>query len=103
MKECCKRYLDEQFGGDEDIVNDIYHEYVASVAEKLVEAGEALGSSSWDKLDKVAHAVKGNALAAGDTDMADTAIALRSAAKLADSQEAARLIARLRELETLLA
>lgn len=103
MKECCKIYLDEQFGGDADIVGDIYREYVASVAEKLVEADEALAAAAWDRLDKVAHTVKGNALAAGDTEMADTAIALRGAAKLADTERAGSLIARLKELEKLLA
>lgn len=103
MKECCKTYLDEQFGGDADIVNDIYNEYVSSVAEKLAEAEEALAAAAWDRLDKVAHAVKGNALAAGDTEMADTAIALRGAAKLSDAERAGSLVARLRELETQLA
>ncbi len=100
MKECCKTYLDEQFGGDADIVGDIYNEYVSSVAEKLAEAEEALSASAWDRLDKVAHAVKGNALAAGDTEMADTAIALRGAAKLSDTERAGSLIAHLRELQT---
>ena len=41
MKECCAKYLDEQFGGDADIVGEIYGEYVSSVREKIAEAGKA--------------------------------------------------------------
>ena len=35
MKECCKQYLDEQFGGDADVMAEIYNEYVSSVGEKI--------------------------------------------------------------------
>ena len=96
MKECCKAYLDEQFGGDADVVNEIYGEYVSSVGAKLAEAEAALSAGEWDALDKVAHAVKGNALAAGDQEMADSAIALRSAAKLQEKERAAQLIGGMR-------
>lgn len=98
MKECCRTYLDEQFGGDADVVSEIYAEYVASVGSKLAEADSTLASSSWDALDKVAHTIKGNSLATGDAEMAETAISLRSAAKLQNAAEAAALIARLKEL-----
>ena len=99
MKECCKAYLDEQFGGDADVVGEIYSEYVTSVGVKLSEADAALAAADWTRLDHVAHTVKGNALAAGDAEMAETAIALRKASALADSAEAASLVAKLRELE----
>ena len=92
MKECCKAYLDEQFGGDADVVKEIYGEYVSSVGAKLAEAEAALSGGEWDALDRIAHAVKGNALAAGDQEMADSAIALRSAAKLQEKELAAGLI-----------
>lgn len=102
MKECCKTYLGEQFGGDADVMGEIYTEYVASVNAKKGEAEAALAASDWPRLDKVAHTVKGNALAAGDTEMADTAIALRKAAALADAPEAASLIGKIGELASLL-
>ena len=35
MKECCKAYLNEQFGGDEDVIGEIYSEYVTSAKEKI--------------------------------------------------------------------
>ena len=100
MKECCKAYLDEQFGGDADVVGEIYSEYVTSVGVKLSEADAALAAADWTRLDRVAHTVKGNALAAGDAEMAETAITLRKAAALSDAAEAASLIAKLRELAT---
>ena len=98
MKECCAKYLDEQFGGDADIVGEIYGEYVSSVREKIAEAGEALSASDWERLDKIAHTIKGNALAAGDTETADVAIAMRKAAALKDATLAASLIEKTREL-----
>ena len=99
MKECCRKYLEEQFGGDADVMGEIYSEYVSSAGAKLAEADAALAAADWTLLDRVAHTVKGNALAAGDAEMAETAIALRKAAALTDATEAASLISKLRELE----
>ena len=96
MKDCCRAYLDEQFGGDADVVGEIYSEYVSSMGVKLAEADTAVASGDWKMLDHVAHTVKGNALAVGDTEMAETAIALRKASALADAAEAASLMAKLR-------
>ena len=102
MKECCKTYLNEQFGNDADVVNEIYGEYVSSARAKITEASAALTGSDWQQLDRVAHTVKGNSLAAGDNEMADTAIQLRKAAQLQDAAQAGALIERLKELEELL-
>ncbi len=98
MKECCRKYLDEQFGGDADVMGEIYSEYVSSVGAKLAEADAALAAADWKTLDHAAHTMKGNALAAGDAEMAETAIALRKASALTDATEAASLISKLREL-----
>ena len=46
----------------------------------------------------MAHAVKGNALAVGDNDVANLAIALRNAAKLTDKNESSLLMEKLKEL-----
>lgn len=99
MIECCEKYLNEQFGNDAEVVDAIYAEYVSSVNVKAVEADAALAAGAWDALDKVAHTIKGNSLAVGDQQMADTAIELRSAAKLQDRDQAGRLIADLKVLE----
>ena len=87
MKECCKDYLMEQFG-DEDIVKEIYAEYVTSIHEKVGELEAALNAEDWSALDQLAHAVKGNALATGDTEAANAAIALRIAAKMSEKDTA---------------
>ena len=98
MKECCRTYLTEQFGDDAEVVEAIYAEYVSSVNAKMAEAGTALDTGTWDVLDRAAHTIKGNALAAGDRQMANAAIALRNAAKLQERDLAERHIANLREL-----
>jgi HPt (histidine-containing phosphotransfer) domain-containing protein len=98
MKACCEAFLNEQFAGDADVVCEIYVEYVSSIQEKLGEMGKALEKGDWEAIDRCAHAVKGNALAVGDQDVADTAIALRGAAKLGDGEKAQPLVERLRTL-----
>ena len=98
MKECCEKYLIEQFGNDAEVLDAIYAEYVSSVNVKAAEADAALAAGAWDVLDRAAHTVKGNALAAGDQQMANAAIALRNAAKLQERDQAEGLIADLRAL-----
>ena len=87
----------EQFG-DEEVVNEIYAEYVNSIHEKIPELESALATENWTLLDPLAHAVKGNALATGDADMADVAIALRIAAKKSEKDTANSLFERLKVL-----
>ena len=41
MKECCRKHLCEQLGGDMDIVSEIYAEYVSSIGDKMAEADAA--------------------------------------------------------------
>ena len=95
MKECCKEYLNEQFGGDAGTIETVYALYVESVGEKLTEAKDALAGGDWGKLDAAAHTLKGNALAAGDKSMADVAIELRNAAKLQATEYSAQLISQI--------
>lgn len=102
MKECCATYLHEQFGGDADIMKEIYDEYVSSLGTKLQDADATLAAADWIQLDRTAHTIKGNALAVGDGEMAQTAIDLRGAAQLQDSEQAATFIARLKDLARLL-
>lgn len=87
MKQCCQVYLDEQFG-DPEIAKEIYDEYVRSVKEKAQDAQEALAASDWTRLDRTAHTIKGNALATGDNEMAEVAIALRNDSHLANADSA---------------
>ena len=96
MKACCKEYLLEQFG-EEDVANEIYVEYVNSLTQKIAEIEKALGACDFTAVDRAAHAVKGNSLAAGDPAVAETAIALRNAAKLQEKGESEQLLAKLKE------
>lgn len=97
MKQCCKDYLMEQFG-DEEVVNEIYAEYSKSVREKLPELEAALTSENWSSLDQLAHAVKGNALATGDPEVANVAVSLRIAAKMSEKATSRALLDKLEEL-----
>ena len=97
MKQCCKNYLMEQFG-DEEVVKEIYAEYAKSVQEKIPELEAALKSENWSSLDQMAHAVKGNALATGDNDTANVAVALRIAAKMSEKDTSRALLYKLEEL-----
>ena len=97
MKQCCKDYLMEQFG-DEEVVNEIYAEYAKSASEKIPELEAALAAENWSSLDQLAHAVKGNALATGDTDFANVAVSLRIAAKMSEKETARALLDKLKEL-----
>ena len=97
MKQCCKDYLMEQFG-DEDVVKEIYAEYETSIQEKLPELEAALEAENWSSLDQLAHAVKGNALATGDTAVADVAISLRTAAKMSEKDNSRSLLDKMKEL-----
>ena len=87
----------EQFG-DEEVVKEIYAEYANSIREKLPELEAALTAENWSSLDQMAHAVKGNALATGDTDTANVAVALRIAAKMSEKDTARSLLDKLLEL-----
>ena len=97
MKKCCNDFLMEQFG-DESVVKEIYEEYANSISEKITEGEAALAAEEWTALDHIAHAVKGNALATGDNDVANVAIELRNAAKLTDKDRAHVLVDKLKEL-----
>ena len=101
MKYSCKEYLMSQLG-DEDVVGEIYNEYVASLGQKLSESEAAIASQDWIALDRAAHALKGNALAAGDEAVANVAIELRNAAKLQKLDESKGLVAKIKELQALL-
>lgn len=83
-----------------EVINVIYAEYVSSIDDKMAEADAAVAAGAWDTLDKVAHTIKGNALTAGDQQMADVAIALRGVAKQQDSGGVDRLIADMKALAT---
>lgn len=98
MKASCRQFLEEQFEGDRETVEEIYGEYVAAAREKTGEMSAAIAAEEWDNLDRLAHTVKGNALMAGDNDTVESAIALRGAAKLKDRAKAEALVARLKEL-----
>ena len=98
MKECCSVYLAEQFGGDADVMKEIYDEYVKSVMEKKAELAVAIDAADWQAADRMAHTLKGNSLASGDMEMCDTALDLRKAVALGDVAACRALLSKIDEL-----
>lgn len=98
MKASCMKFLGDQFGGDMTIVEEIYAEYRASTGGYLGDIEGALARGDWTLLDRLAHTIKGNALAVGDAETAETAVELRGAAKAEDAGQAQVCFGRLREL-----
>jgi HPt (histidine-containing phosphotransfer) domain-containing protein len=98
MKECCREYLSEQFGGDVEIMKEIYDEYVKSVMEKKAELAGAIDAADWRGADRMAHTLKGNALASGDAEMCDVALELRKTIALSDANASRALLSRVEEL-----
>lgn len=94
-----KAWLHEQFGSDEETIRLVWNEYATSFAEKLAEANAALAAGDFPLLDRVAHALKGNALMVGDAPCVTVALSLRDAAKASDGERSAKIIAQLAELE----
>lgn len=84
MKDSIRKWLTEQFGAEEELIQGIYLEYVSSSVTKAAELETALASANWEQVDRIAHTLKGNALMTGDQEVADTAIALRAASKASD-------------------
>ena len=98
MKPEIKAWLDDQFGGDPDIIAEVFGEYVTTTKEKLVELAADFEARDWTKLDRTAHTIKGNALMVGDKTVADAAIALRAAAKEGNIETITALVARINGL-----
>jgi len=98
MTDEIKAWLNEQFAGDAETIAAVWGEYVRSMGEKFPEARAALAASDFEKLDRLAHTMKGDALLVGDKPMAEAAIALRDASKAADSAAAAQAIDRAAQL-----
>jgi len=62
MKECCRQYLNGQFGGDAGVIDEIYAGYASSVRSKAEGVAAALYARQWIALGRAAHAAKGAAL-----------------------------------------
>ena len=90
MKADIRNWLVGQFGEDEDVIGEIYAEYVGSSRAKVVELRAALDAGDLGQVDRIAHAMKGTSLMTGDQEAAEAAIALRKAA-LAGDREGCRV------------
>lgn len=99
MKEDAKAWLAEQFPGDAETLRLIWDEYLSASAAKLAEARVARAAEDYPLLDRLAHALKGNALMVGDRASAEAALALRATAKASEGAIADMALARLAALD----
>lgn len=99
MNEESRKWLNEQFEGDQETIAAVWEEYVASATGKLAEARTALAAFDFPLLDRIAHTIKGNALMVGDQQSATAGIALRDAAKASDPDAAAKALDQLESLD----
>ena len=99
MKEDVKTWLNEQFEGDTEMIRLVWDEYLSATASKLAEARVARAAEDYPLLDRLAHALKGNALMVGDRASAEAALALRAAAKTSEGAIADMALARLAALD----
>lgn len=88
----------EQFG-DREVVDGIYEEFASSFPKLADDAKAQALAGDWEKLDRTAHTIKGNAMVVGFSEAADAAIALRQAAKLSDSAGAVAFAEQLEKMK----
>lgn len=99
MKECVKNWLTEQFGDADDVITEVWNEYIGTTTDRIAEARAALAAADFPQLDAIAHKLKGNALMVGDQPSATAAIELRDAAKASAADAAAKAIDALAALD----
>ena len=100
MKECVKRWLTEQVGDDEFLLQTLYDDYRGTLAKQLEQARADMSAGDYGALDRTAHAMKGATLTVGDEEMLQAVLALRDAAKAGDLTGAVSASV---QLETLIA
>ncbi|MDO5318032.1 MAG: Hpt domain-containing protein [bacterium] len=79
-----KKWLSEQVGDDEFLLQTLYDDYRGTLAKQLAQARSDMAASDFAALDRTAHAMKGATLTVGDEEMLQAVLALRDAAKASD-------------------
>ena len=100
MKECVKKWLSEQVGDDEFLLQTLYDDYRGTLVKQLDQARADMAAGDYAALDRTAHAMKGATLTVGDEEMLQAVLALRDAAKAGDLAGAVSASV---QLETLIA
>ena len=98
MKATVANWLNDQFGGEAEVIAAIWSEYLAGTEEKIGECDAALAVPDYPLLDRIAHTLKGNGLMVGNEEAAKAAIALRDASKVGDHAGCAAAIERIKSV-----
>ena len=73
---------------DEEMLALLYGDYISTLDVEIPKACALAAAGNFAELDVTAHTLKGATMAVGDTEMYDTVIKLRDAAKASDGASA---------------
>lgn len=86
MKACVSAWLNEQFGGDADIVGSVYDEYKSTLGRLIGELAQAIANADRPAIDHVLHTIKGSAAMVGDNEVSALAAESRKLTDLGELQ-----------------
>jgi len=78
---------------DEEMIASLYSDYLATLDGEIEKAKGEICGGDFQNLDVTAHTLKGSTLTVGDTEMYESVIRLRDAAKASDSPGASAALA----------
>lgn len=84
MKECVSKWLNEQFGGDTDVIGMVYEEYKSTMGRLIVDLADARSKKDAQTVDRVLHTIKGSAAMVGDMEVSNLAANARKQGSGAD-------------------
>ena len=77
MTACVEKWLNEQFGGDGEMIASVYGEYRQTMRRLVGELASARQAGDAAAVDRVLHTMKGTAAMVGDAEVSAYAAASR--------------------------
>lgn len=96
MNDAVRDYLLQQIG-DEELIQEIYAEFLTGFRAGLASFKEAMESCNMEKMRHWAHTLKGNAGIVGEKDLKNLAVQLEDCVKREDQEGYASFFAQLEQ------
>ena len=90
MKACVEKWLNDQFGGDGQMVADVYEEYRQTMRRLVGELASARQAGDAAAVDRILHTMKGSAAMVGDEEVSAYAAASRQVGGATDLESRER-------------
>ncbi len=91
-----EQYLKAQLSvQDDEMIREIYQEFLTVFARNLSAAGEALAEGDYNRLDTLAHTLKGDAAIVGLQELKSLAMSLQEYSKNGDAENCRLLLQQL--------